>query len=105
MDPENPILTSANDPTLELQKAGHASLVETQTGEWYLAHLCSRPIPSMGRSPLGRETSIQKMIWTADNWLRLENGGNNPSVLVPAPDLAECKWEKSLQEMILILMC
>ncbi len=32
--PHNPILTSFGHPELPLQKAGHASLVETQTGEW-----------------------------------------------------------------------
>ena len=91
LDPENPMLTSALDPTLELQRAGHASLVETQNGEWYIAHLCSRPIPSVGRSTMGRETSIQKVMWTEDGWLRLECGGNKPQAKVVAPDLPECK--------------
>ena len=43
--PQNPILTSNGDESLVLQKAGHASLVETTKGEWYMAHLCGRPIP------------------------------------------------------------
>lgn len=89
VDPENPILTSRNDPTLPLQKAGHADLVETQDHEWYLVHLCSRPIPTRGRCPLGRETAIQKMYWTEDGWLRLEHGGNQPLSQVPCPSLPE----------------
>lgn len=91
--PNNPVLTSWNDPALELQKAGHGSLVETARGEWYLAHLCSRPIPSRGRSPLGRETAIQKVVWGEDDWLYLEGGGNNPKVNVPAPELKEVCFE------------
>ncbi|MDV7140158.1 glycoside hydrolase family 43 protein [Maribacter sp. TH_r10] len=92
-DPENPILTSYNNPSLELQRAGHASLVETQTGEWYLAHLCGRYLPSRGRCIMGRETALQKMTWTPDGWLRLQCGGNEPQLTVAAPKLPECKWD------------
>ena len=91
--PQNPILTSYNNPNLELQRAGHSSLVDTQNGEWYLAHLCGRYIPSRGRCIMGRETALQKMIWSTDGWLRLECGGNEPQFKVPAPDLKENKWE------------
>lgn len=93
IDPQNPVLTSYHNPELELQKAGHASLVETQNGEWYMPHLCGRHIPSRGRCTMGRETAIQKMKWTADGWLRLENGGNEPETEVAAPNLPEHKWE------------
>ncbi|HWT26319.1 MAG TPA: glycoside hydrolase family 43 protein [Mobilitalea sp.] len=91
--PQNPILTSWMDPTLELQRAGHGSLVETQNGEWYLAHLCGRPIPNRGRCILGRETALQKFVWKEDDWIYLEAGGNQPLVEVPAPNLKECPWE------------
>lgn len=91
-DPQNPILTSRYDCSLELQKAGHASLVETQNGEWYMAHLCGRPIPTKGRCVLGRETALQKMKWTADGWIRLEAGGNRPLTVIPAPELPEHRW-------------
>ncbi len=97
VDPLNPILTSRNDLKLELQKAGHASLVETQNGEWYLAHLCGRPLPSIGRCILGRETAIQKMTWTQDGWIRLEKDGNKPQNFVPAPNLPEHIWEEEPQ--------
>jgi xylan 1,4-beta-xylosidase len=93
-DPQNPILTSYNNPELKLQRAGHASLVETQNGEWYMAHLCGRHIPARGRCTMGRETAIQKMKWTDDGWLRLESGGNEPQVEVPAPNLPIHKWEE-----------
>lgn len=93
IDPQNPILTSYYNPALELQRAGHASLVETQNGEWYLAHLCGRHIPSRGRCIMGRETAIQKMAWTSDGWLRIEGGGNEPRVIIDGPALPEHPWE------------
>ncbi|WEG12015.1 glycoside hydrolase family 43 protein [Pullulanibacillus sp. KACC 23026] len=84
VDPENPILTSVHDPSLRLQKAGHGSLVETQTGEWYLAHLCGRPVKEKFCT-LGRETAIQRCYWDEEGWLRVEGGG--PQVEVKAPNL------------------
>ena len=85
--PDNPLLTSYGKPELELQKAGHGSLVETQTGEWYLAHLCGRPLEPLGRCNLGRETALQKLSWPEGEWPRLESGSNVPRVHVPAPAL------------------
>ena len=93
IDPKNPMLTSQGKPELELQKAGHASLVETQQGEWYIVHLCSRPVGSERRCILGRETAIQKCVWSDDGWLRLEHGGNSPQVSVPAPELPDHQFE------------
>lgn len=87
-DPSGPILTCVGAPEHPLQKAGHGSLVETQHGEWYMAHICSRPLPDGSQlSPLGRETSIQKLVWTEDGWLRLASGGRLPQLAVPAPSL------------------
>jgi xylan 1,4-beta-xylosidase len=86
--PENPLLTSYGKPELYLQKSGHGSLVETQNGEWYLAHLCSRPLTPLGGCNLGRETALQKIVWR-DGWPWLEGGGNHPSERVIAPDLPE----------------
>ncbi len=82
--PENPILTSAGDPENPLQKSGHGSIVSTPGGEWYLAHLCSRP-NNTKHSILGRESSIQKLVWPQDDWPRLEAGGRFPLLEVPAP--------------------
>lgn len=89
VDPHNPMLSSRDNPWNPLQKAGHASLVETQNGQWYLAHLVGRPLPSKGRCILGRETALQKVVWSEDGWLRLENGAFEPSVETQAPDLPE----------------
>jgi xylan 1,4-beta-xylosidase len=99
VDPQNPVLTSVGDPTLALQKAGHASLVETQTGEWYLAHLCGRPLPAANplqrRCNLGRETALQRCYWSDEGWLRLETGDNRPQLTVTAPNLARQSFEPS----------
>ncbi|SLK33895.1 Beta-xylosidase [Mycobacteroides abscessus subsp. abscessus] len=92
IDPTNPILTSNENDKDQLQKAGHGSLVETQNGEWYMAHLCGRPVVDK-KCILGRETAIQKCYWTEDNWLRVE-GGPNPSTIVEAPDLEPYPFEQ-----------
>jgi xylan 1,4-beta-xylosidase len=91
--PGNPLLSSAHDPSLPLQSAGHGSLVETKAGEWVIAYLCRRPEVN-GRSVLGRETCLQSVEWTADGWLRLSGGGRSPSVEFHAPDLPPCPWEE-----------
>lgn len=85
VDPANPVLTSRDNPELPLQRAGHADLVETSSGEWYMVHLCGRPLTSSRTCNLGRETAIQKVEWTADGWLRLVNGGHEPQLEVAAP--------------------
>lgn len=84
VDPAQHMLTARDKPDLLLQRAGHGSLVETPNGEFYLAHLCSRPIGDKRRSPLGRETAIQKVVFSSDGWLRLEDGSCDPVVEVPA---------------------
>lgn len=98
------VLTARNLPDHPLQKSGHADLVETQDGEWYAVHLCSRPTDRRNppdaprfagcrRYMIGRETAIQKMTWTEDGWPVLFNGTTTPDVAVPAPKCAEsCRW-------------
>jgi len=83
VDPEYPMLTSRDAPELELQKAGHASLVEAAPGEWVIAHLCSRPVGEQRRCILGRETALQRVEWTEDGWLRLQGGGRHPRTEIP----------------------
>ena len=48
LHPGNPILTSRDNLRADLQKAGHADLVETPDGQWYMVHLCARPLPLSG---------------------------------------------------------
>lgn len=105
-DPQNPILTSVPGTSYErhdpdhlkpqyfnpgslLQKSGHGSLVETQTGEAYLVHLCARPFVPELRCTLGRETAIQKMMWSEDGWLRMAGGGSLAELMVEETTLTE----------------
>ena len=89
LHPDEQILTARNRPDAELQRSGHASLVDTQNGETYMAYLCGRPLPNRGRCTLGRETAIQKMVWGEDGWLRTLDGDPVPTIETPAPNLAE----------------
>ncbi len=78
LDPQPQVLTAKEDQSLLLQKAGHGELVETADGDWYLAHLASRPLGRDRRCILGRETCIQKVAWNEEGWLRLADGGVHP---------------------------
>ncbi|HMQ57665.1 MAG TPA: family 43 glycosylhydrolase, partial [Rhizobiaceae bacterium] len=88
-------ITSKDAPGAVLPRAGHGQIVETPDGQVYHTHLCSRPLPGMRRSPLGRETAIQKCVWRDDGWLYLADGGPVPSVDVVAPD-GKAKTDASL---------
>lgn len=96
-DPKGPIVTSCPgdfneradwdhlkpryyNPDSVLQKSGHASYVDLPNGETWLVHLTSRPfvtddenLRTRYRCSLGRETAIQRVQWTEDGWLRMEN--------------------------------
>jgi len=87
LHPDISIMSARHRPDSELQRAGHADLVETQNGETYLVYLCGRPLRNRGRCTLGRETAIQKMVWGADGWLRTLDGQGIPTLETPAPGL------------------
>jgi xylan 1,4-beta-xylosidase len=88
LHPDTYIMSARQRPDCELQRAGHGSLVETQTGETYMAYLVGRPLRNRGRCTLGRETAIQKMVWGEDGWLRTLDWQGIPTVETPAPPLA-----------------
>lgn len=90
-DPCGQMMTSRYDCRLPLQRTGHADLIETVQGEWFIIHLCGRPLPSRGRSPMGRETAIQKVYWDPEGWLRLVNEKTTPEQIVHTL-LAESPW-------------
>jgi len=87
LHPDAHILTARDRPDAELQRAGHADLVETQAGEVYMVHLCGRPLRNRGRCTLGRETAIQRMMWCDDGWLRTADRDGVPRSEVDAPAL------------------
>ncbi len=78
--PDHPLLSSAGAPQHPLQKAGHGSLAQDGDGRWFVAYLCSRPVPGSRRCILGRETAIQPVDWPAGGWPRLAAGGSLPAV-------------------------
>lgn len=111
-DPKNPIVTSVPgdsnerhdpdhlkpryfNPNSVLQKSGHGSYVNLPNGEVYLVHLCSRPFVPELCCTLGRETAIQKMMWTEDGWLRMADGGNLAKMEVPEPALPNVPMPQS----------
>lgn len=86
-DPHGPVLTTRDDPSHELQKAGHGEIAVDAQGQMFLAHLASRWTEKDGKqySVLGRETCVQRLRLTDDGWLRLEQGGWSPALSVEAP--------------------
>ena len=86
-DPAGPVITSRDDPAWPLQRAGHADLVETREGELFMVHLASRALPDTRLSPLGRETAIQNLEYTADGWFRLADGHVLPQLEIRPPAL------------------
>jgi xylan 1,4-beta-xylosidase len=83
LHPDTYIMSARHRPDAELQRAGHADLIETQNGETYMVYLCGRPLRNRGRCTLGRETAIQKMVWGKDDWLRTLDGDGIPTVETP----------------------
>ena len=81
LHPDTYILTSRDRPDAELQRAGHADLVQTRTHETYMVYLCGRPLKNRGRCTLGRETAIQRMVWGEDGWLRTKDGRGTPEFI------------------------
>ena len=89
--PQNPILTQRDLKDDNRQDAvtctGHASLVQTQKGDWWAAFLGCRPY-KIDRSTwepdyynLGRETFLLPVTWK-DGWpIILEQGKNVPTVV------------------------
>ncbi len=91
--PGNPLMTALGSERSRLQRTGHASLVEAENGDWYMAYLCGRPnewenvTESDSAAPdypnahciLGRETGLAKIEWDSDGWPRLSGGGQRAS--------------------------
>ncbi|AJG97565.1 hypothetical protein LF65_00943 [Clostridium beijerinckii] len=75
IDPNNPMLTSKAEVEYPIQRAGHGQLVQDHKGNWYMAHLCSRPVD--GYSILGRETAIQNIKYTDDGWFKIDGSNGN----------------------------
>ena len=73
-----PLLTTRDNKEISIQRTGHASLIDTPEGKWYVAYLGARPVGEKKRCILGRETCICEVFWNENGWLRLKNGGTTP---------------------------
>lgn len=81
--PHNPILSHRDRPALPLQAVGHADLVQTEAGDWWMVMLGIRPHER--HHHIGRETLLAPVTW-ADGW-PLVNHGQPIAERMPAAGL------------------
>ncbi|SHM69322.1 glycoside hydrolase family 43 protein [Gracilibacillus kekensis] len=94
MTETNPVLThrhlGKNHPIVNV---GHADIVETQNGDWWMVCLASRPYGGYYRN-LGRETFLVPFDWE-DGWPIVNKGKGMIESRVEFPNLQEHKWPES----------
>ena len=83
--PYGPVIRQEDERAL-IQRCGHAKPVQAADGEWYFVYLCGRALDG-NWTMLGRETALDRLIWTADGWplLACERGGSAAAPL-PLPE-------------------
>ena len=87
----NPILTHRHlGLNFPIVGTGHADLVETQAGEWWLVCLAMRPYDGYFYN-LGRETFLTPVQWE-DGWPVVNPGVGHVELESPAPNLPEHPW-------------
>ena len=69
--PYNPIMRQW-DASMPLQRCGHGKPVSTPDGRWFMVYLCGRMLDGK-YSMLGRETALDPITWTADEWPIVNN--------------------------------
>lgn len=90
-NPRNPILTNRHlGMDYPIQNVGHADLVETQNGEWWMVVLGVRSYD--GGNNLARETFLVPMIWE-DDWPVGAPMTGHVSMQHFAPKLSEYKYQ------------
>ncbi len=90
-NPANPVLTHRHlGWDYPVVGTGHADLVETQTGEWWMVLLAMRPYGGYFYN-LGRETFLVPLRWE-DGWPVASPGSGKVELSYPAPNLPECRW-------------
>lgn len=90
-NPRNPILTNRHlEMNYPIQNIGHADLVETQNGDWWMVVLGIRPYRN-GTTNLARETFLVPMAWE-DNWPVGAPSSGHVCMQHPAPKLPEYKF-------------
>lgn len=92
----NPILTNRDlDPSRAdpITCTGHADLVQTQAGEWWIVLLACRPYPPGEENDcrLGRETFLAPVAWQ-DGWPVTADGTGHLASAYAMPDLPVHPW-------------
>ena len=106
-NPRNPLLTHKHlGKDYPIQNVGHADMVETQNGEWYMVCLGARPKGDMQPPEevdysqgghyfnLGRESFLVPMRWEDDFGPVVSPDTGKVEMRYPFPDLQEHKWIK-----------
>ena len=87
----NPILTHRHlGLNYPIVGTGHADLVETQTGEWWMVLLAMRPYGGYFYN-LGRETFLVPVSWE-EGWPVISPGTGKVEFSYPSPNLPEQPW-------------
>ena len=72
MHPNTYLVTAKDAPSAPIQKTGHGAIAQAADGRWWYACLCGRPLSGTRFCPLGRETSINEIVWEND-WPYIKN--------------------------------
>ncbi|WP_066195761.1 MULTISPECIES: glycoside hydrolase family 43 protein [Gracilibacillus] len=91
MTETNPILTHRHlGRHYPIVNVGHADIIETQAGDWWMVCLASRPFGGYYRN-LGRETFLVPFIWE-EGWPIVNPGSGLVEPEMAFPNLPEHKW-------------
>jgi alpha-N-arabinofuranosidase len=91
INPRNPILTHRHlGLDYPIVGTGHADLIETQNGEWWLVALAMRPYGGYFYN-LGRETFLTPVQWQ-EGWPVVSPGAGRIESEHPVPNLPEHRW-------------
>jgi alpha-N-arabinofuranosidase len=91
VNPRNPILTHRHlGRNYPIVGTGHADLVETQYGEWWMVALAMRPYDGYFYN-LGRETFLTPVRWE-DDWPLVSPGTGRIEFEYTVPNLPEQRW-------------
>lgn len=91
VNPRNPILTHRHlGRDYPIVGTGHADLVETQYGEWWMVALAMRPYDGYFYN-LGRETFLAPVQWE-DGWPIVSPGTGRIEWTYTVPNLQEHRW-------------
>ncbi|MBD3346165.1 MAG: family 43 glycosylhydrolase [Chitinivibrionales bacterium] len=92
-NPRNPLITHRNmGNNYPITNVGHADLVQTQNGEWWMVLLGSRPYGGLFRN-LGRETFLVRVVWE-NGWPIVSPGCGRVEFEHAVPDLEPHPWNR-----------